>query len=57
MPKIIIRSGQSFCEQCGKEVPVIEKPGQQNAGQLLVCANGHVVAQRTSSDQPWDTAA
>lgn len=60
MPEIRVNDAKAYCEKCGKDVVVKEKPGIASTVQLsyvLVDDLGHVVAERATKDEPWRMAA
>jgi len=61
MAEVSVIDGKAFCRECGQEVDVKEKPGEQGSiGQLphvLIDKQGHVVAERSTDDEPWHEAA
>jgi uncharacterized Zn finger protein (UPF0148 family) len=56
--EVRLENGKVFCETCGRDVPVKEKPGAQDEARLpyvLVDKSGHVIAERTK-EEAWRTA-
>lgn len=61
MAEVKVTDGTAFCKECGRDVAVTEKPGEQGKiGQrphVLVDDEGHVVAERSTASEPWQEAA
>ncbi len=56
MSEIKVKDGRAYCEMCGKDVHVREKPGVVSTPQrpyVLVDASGHTIAERATKDEPW----
>ncbi len=60
MTEVDLKNGKAYCEKCGVEVSVRQKPGDLSTAQkrhVLVGACGHVVAERDTDKDRWETAA
>jgi hypothetical protein len=61
MSEVKVKDGRAYCKQCGRDVAVKEKPGDQaqigRQPHVLVDRSGHVVAERATKQERWEEAA
>jgi hypothetical protein len=61
MSEVKVINRKAFCKECGQNVDVKEKPGEQGRiaelRHVLVDNRGHVVAERSTDTEPWHEAA
>jgi len=61
MPELKVTDRKAFCKECGQDVSVKEKPGEQGPiaqlPHVLVDEKGHMVGERATDNGPWHEAA
>ncbi len=59
MPIVEVKDDKAYCQQCGKEVSVKDRPGEQSTPQkprVLIDQRGHIIAERDNERSQWETA-